>query len=293
MKNRLIIYLFLVILLAACKMKPIGVIGEKKMEDIIYDITLTEAIIYTYDTKISTEERKKLYNDIYAKYGIDEAKYLSSLKWYTENPKYIEIIYDNVRSRIDTLKSDVANYKIHPEAKIADQLRELDTIEMYAFEPQYMFNATPPTDSLRFVVESKDSFALEDKYIFSLLLKADKLANRKDTLENSDIEFTITYSDGSMKTLKCRIIANSKTYRYTFTPKQRTDVAPTKIEGNMFRSTELIRRLQIDSVRLIRIYNSKKYPLLEKKPLDISTENTDIKIDNIENIIIDDNILKN
>lgn len=293
MKNRLIVYLFLVILLAACKMKPIGVIGEKKMEDIIYDITLTEAIIYTYDTKISTEERKKLYNDIYAKYGIDEAKYLASLKWYTENPKYIEIIYDNVRSRIDTLKSDVANYKIHPEAKIADQLRELDTIEMYAFEPQYMFNATPPTDSLRFVVESKDSFALEDKYIFSLLLKADKLANRKDTLENSDIEFTITYSDGSMKTLKCRIIANSKTYRYTFTPKQRTDVAPTKIEGNMFRSTELIRRLQIDSVRLIRIYNSKKYPLLEKKPLDISTENTDIKIDNIENIIIDDNILKN
>lgn len=293
MKNRLIVYLFLVILLAACKMKPIGVIGEKKMEDIIYDITLTEAIIYTYDTKISTEERKKLYNDIYAKYGIDEAKYLASLKWYTENPKYIEIIYDNVRSRIDTLKSDVANYKIHPEAKIADQLRELDTIEMYAFEPQYMFNATPPTDSLRFVVESKDSFALEDKYIFSLLLKADKFANRKDTLENSDIEFTITYSDGSMKTLKCRIIANSKTYRYTFTPKQRTDVAPTKIEGNMFRSTELIRRLQIDSVRLIRIYNSKKYPLLEKKPLDISTENTDIKIDNIENIIIDDNILKN
>lgn len=293
MKNRLIVYLFLVILLAACKMKPIGVIGEKKMEDIIYDITLTEAIIYTYDTKISTEERKKLYNDIYAKYGIDEAKYLASLKWYTENPKYIEIIYDNVRSRIDTLKSDVANYKIHPEAKIADQLRELDTIEMYAFEPQYMFNATPPTDSLRFVVESKDSFALEDKYIFSMLLKADKLANRKDTLENSDIEFTITYSDGSMKTLKCRIIANSKTYRYTFTPKQRTDVAPTKIEGNMFRSTELIRRLQIDSVRLIRIYNSKKYPLLEKKPLDISTENTDIKIDNIENIIIDDNILKN
>ena len=293
MKNRLIVYLFLVILLAACKMKPIGVIGEKKLEDIIYDITLTEAIIYTYDTKISTEERKKLYNDIYAKYGIDEAKYLTSLKWYTENPKYIEIIYDNVRSRIDTLKSDVANYKIHPEAKIADQLRELDTIEMYAFEPQYMFNATPPTDSLRFVVESKDSFALEDKYIFSLLLKADKLANRKDTLENSDIEFTITYSDGSMKTLKCRIIANSKTYRYTFTPKQRTDVAPTKIEGNMFRSTELIRRLQIDSVRLIRIYNSKKYPLLEKKPLDISTENTDIKIDNIENIIIDDNILKN
>ena len=293
MKNRLIVYLFLVILLAACKMKPIGVIGEKKLEDIIYDITLTEAIIYTYDTKISTEERKKLYNDIYAKYGIDEAKYLTSLKWYTENPKYIEIIYDNVRSRIDTLKSDVANYKIHPEAKIADQLRELDTIEMFAFEPQYMFNATPPTDSLRFVVESKDSFALEDKYIFSLLLKADKLANRKDTLENSDIEFTITYSDGSMKTLKCRIIANSKTYRYTFTPKQRTDVAPTKIEGNMFRSTELIRRLQIDSVRLIRIYNSKKYPLLEKKPLDISTENTDIKIDNIENIIIDDNILKN
>lgn len=293
MKNRLIVYLFLVILLAACKMKPIGVIGEKKMEDIIYDITLTEAIIYTYDTKISTEERKKLYNDIYAKYGIDEAKYLASLKWYTENPKYIEIIYDNVRSRIDTLKSDVANYKIHPEAKIADQLRELDTIEMYAFESQYMFNATPPTDSLRFVVESKDSFALEDKYIFSLLLKADKFANRKDTLENSDIEFTITYSDGSMKTLKCRIIANSKTYRYTFTPKQRTDVAPTKIEGNMFRSTELIRRLQIDSVRLIRIYNSKKYPLLEKKPLDISTENTDIKIDNIENIIIDNNILKN
>ena len=293
MKNRLIVYLFLVILLAACKMKPIGVIGEKKMEDIIYDITLTEAIIYTYDTKISTEERKKLYNDIYAKYGIDEAKYLASLKWYTENPKYIEIIYDNVRSRIDTLKSDVANYKIHPEAKIADQLRELDTIEMYAFEPQYMFNATPPTDSLRFVVESKDSFALEDKYIFSLLLKADKLTNRKDTLENSDIEFTITYSDGSMKTLKCRIIANSKTYRYTFTPKQRTDVAPTKIEGNMFCSTELIRRLQIDSVRLIRIYNSKKYPLLEKKTLDISTENTDIKIDNIENIIIDDNILKN
>lgn len=293
MKNRLIIYLFLVILLAACKMKPIGVIGEKKMEDIIYDITLTEAIIYTYDDKISTEERKKLYNDVYAKYGIDEAKYLASLKWYTENPKYIEIIYDNVKSRIDTLKSEVANYKFHPEEKITDQLRQLDTIEMYRFEPRYTFEATPPTDSLRFTVESKDSFALEDKYIFKLLMRADKISNGKDTMAKSDVELTITYSDGSTKILKCPIIANSKTYRYTFTPKQRTDVAPTKIEVNMFRSTELIRRLQIDSVRLIRIYNSKKYPLLEKKPLDISTENTDIKIDNIENIIIDDNILKN
>lgn len=289
MKKRLIVYLFLAILLTACKMKPIGVIGEKKMENIIYELTLTEAIIYTYDEKISTEERKKLYNDVYAKYGIDEAKYLASLKWYTENPKYIEIIYDNVKSRIDTLKSEVANYKFHPEEKITDQLRQLDTIEMYRFEPRYTFEATPPTDSLRFTVESKDSFALEDKYIFKLLMRADKISNGKDTMAKSDVELTITYSDGSTKILKCPIIANSKTYRYTFTPKQRTDVAPTKIEVNMFRSSELVRRLQIDSVHLFRIFNKRKYPLPEEKTSDTSTENTGLIIDKIDNVIIDDN----
>lgn len=160
---------------------------------------------------------------------------------------------------------------------------------MYRFEPRYTFEATPPTNSLRFTVESKDSFALEDKYIFKLLMRADKISNGKDTMAKSDVELTITYSDGSTKILKCPIIANSKTYRYTFTPKQRTDVAPTKIEVNMFRSSELVRRLQIDSVHLFRIFNKRKYPLPEEKPSDTSTENTGLIIDKIDNVIIDDN----
>ena len=108
-------------------------------------------------------------------------------------------------------------------------------------------------------------------------------------MAKSDVELTITYSDGSTKILKCPIIANSKTYRYTFTPKQRTDVAPTKIEVNMFRSSELVRRLQIDSVHLFRIFNKRKYPLPEEKSSDTSTENTGLIIDKIDNVIIDDN----
>ena len=110
-----ILYLFVVVALTACSMKPIGIIGDKKMENIIYDMTFCDAVLSSYNIS-SPNERQAYYDKIYAKYNTTADKFQQSLEWYARNPKRLEQIYTNVKTRIDNLQADVESYKFHPES---------------------------------------------------------------------------------------------------------------------------------------------------------------------------------
>ena len=68
-----ILYLFVVVALTACSMKPIGIIGDKKMENIIYDMTFCDAVLSSYNIS-SPNERQAYYDKIYAKYFAKEGE---------------------------------------------------------------------------------------------------------------------------------------------------------------------------------------------------------------------------
>lgn len=255
-----ILYLFVVVALTACSMKPIGIIGDKKMENIIYDMTFCDAVLSSYNIS-SPNERQAYYDKIYAKYNTTADKFQQSLEWYARNPKRLEQIYTNVKTRIDNLQADVESYKFHPESKLIDELKALDTVNIYRFADSYRFTSNPKNDSLRFEIADPAYFAESDRFILKFFMRVNDTDTVNDTLKNSRISLRITYSDGTVKQLFNNIFANNRWYRYTFSPQSKPNIAPIKVEGNLFEANTKITNLQIDSAKLLRIFNAEKYPL--------------------------------
>ncbi|MDR3266488.1 MAG: DUF4296 domain-containing protein, partial [Tannerella sp.] len=88
MKNNLrCACVFIIVCIAAsCSRVPNNVIPEKKMRNVLYDMQMAEAMVENEFEKYRTsEEKQKLYDAVFAKHKITQAKYDSSLIWYGEN----------------------------------------------------------------------------------------------------------------------------------------------------------------------------------------------------------------
>lgn len=82
----LIMALLAAIGLSACSHTPEGIIPEKQMRDVMIDLRTAEAMIYDDPQRYETfEQRRALFNDVFAKYHLTEAQYDSSLMWYGRN----------------------------------------------------------------------------------------------------------------------------------------------------------------------------------------------------------------
>ena len=98
--------IFLILILGCTSDAPENLIGEEKMESIIFDIMILNAS-YNYDLKIDNN----LLSDelIYKKYDIDSLQFYESELYYSRNPKIHFNISSNVKKRIlksiDSLKN--------------------------------------------------------------------------------------------------------------------------------------------------------------------------------------------
>jgi len=255
------IYTILLIISVLFSCGRIGVLKSEKLEDLLYDIHVAEATMSIKRVSISKEVRRSYYDYIFEKHHTTREQFEKSIKWYASNPKKLEAIYENVRNRIEKLQVDVDNYVYHPEAKILDEQKMLDTIEIFQFKKQYNFMHFPPKDSLSFEIADRNYFALADRFVLRFLMKVDGFDNKQNFLPNTKNFLTITYSDGTKKTMAGKINSNNKWYRYYFQMPVNDSVVPVKVHGNLFDGNDMIRSLKIDSISLTRIYNAEKYPL--------------------------------
>jgi hypothetical protein len=250
--------------LTACNMRPLGVVSEEKLADVLYDIYLTDAVL---NVRLPNREtsKDKYYNLIYEKHHISKKNFDKSIKWYAAHPKKFEIVYNSIKSRIEYLKVDVENYKFHPQEKITGDKNSLDTIELYTFENQYVFENLVPKDSLRFEIAGYEHFAVGDRFILDFLLNIEGLDTAKMT-NNTNAILTITYSNGSTKHLRHKLKVDGKTYHYRFQPSKNDSIAPIKVECNIFAGNDMFKKFNLSSIKLLRIYNFKKYPYLKSLP---------------------------
>jgi len=101
-------FLVIVILLFSCKNdgieKPDRLIDKEVMENIIYDMSLLEAIKYN---EPSTTEKYKVNPKefIYKKYKVDSTQFAQSNIYYAANFDEYKAMYDNVIKRMDGKKA--------------------------------------------------------------------------------------------------------------------------------------------------------------------------------------------
>jgi hypothetical protein len=268
-------------------MRPFGVLNAEKMENVLYDIYIADATMSTRHISTDQKTRREYYDYIFEKHHVTRATFEKSMAWYAHNPKKLEQIYDKVKERVNKLQVDVENYVYHPENKELDENKMLDTINLVKFENHYSFKNQPPKDSLFFELKNRDYFALKDRFIWSFLMKIEPLDTNIKSLAETKTYLTITYTNGAEKTMRGKLICDTKTYRYTFQMPVNDSLVPVAVRGSFFDGKDMVRSVSIDSAQLIRIYNEEKYPLIDSLKIKfgkITPEDTIKKVD-IENAL--------
>ena len=84
-------------LLAACSKVPDGILSEKKMQGVLTDMLLAEAMVNVdYNTYKSDTMKLALYESVFRKHDITQAVYDSSLVWYGRNLDIYMEVYNRV-----------------------------------------------------------------------------------------------------------------------------------------------------------------------------------------------------
>jgi len=99
------------LLLASCNSilssKPMGILSEKQMTDLLVDIHLTEAILKTVDDSIErksdTAELRNRFAEAFKKHDVNPDDFNASLNYYLEHIEEIDKIYVEVINRLTEL----------------------------------------------------------------------------------------------------------------------------------------------------------------------------------------------
>ncbi|MDR2138585.1 MAG: DUF4296 domain-containing protein [Tannerella sp.] len=137
---------FVALLLPACSRTPDGIIPEKKMQEVMVDMQLAEAMISmdaaTYPTHA---ERRALYRSVFGKHQLTEAEYDSSMIWYGKHLDRYMRIYNlalaDIRAQIDAIGD------IRPEIAPA---ANGDSLDIWIFRKYYAFSPHSPSSRVIF-----------------------------------------------------------------------------------------------------------------------------------------------
>lgn len=98
--HTLIILTALAVTVCSCKPgKPSGVLSDSKMEDVLYDFHLAQALARQMPTDSVDYYLRKYEEAVYTKYGIDSQTFHTSLAWYERHTDNLAKIYDRLSER--------------------------------------------------------------------------------------------------------------------------------------------------------------------------------------------------
>ena len=104
-------YLLLLILTTmfySCQNRPNEVLSRKKMESVMYDMYIAEAIIESdYQDYNDPEKKEALIDKVLEKHKISEARWDTSLSWYSDKIDVYLQINDSVKSRIKRKQNEI------------------------------------------------------------------------------------------------------------------------------------------------------------------------------------------
>ena len=106
-----LIFAFLILVLVACDKAPSGVIKESDMVDLVVDLHKADAYIDNYPSQYASDSAKMvLKQSVFAKHGVTQSDYDSSLVWYAHNMDVYIGVYKKVIDRLSRESSRNNDY---------------------------------------------------------------------------------------------------------------------------------------------------------------------------------------
>lgn len=105
--RRILPLILALILLAACDDRPKDVLSRGKMEDVLYDYHIMQGIINQLPDNEREAKAEDYINAVYAKHGITEAQFDSSIVYYNRHSKELHKIYTNLKERYSIVNDEI------------------------------------------------------------------------------------------------------------------------------------------------------------------------------------------
>ncbi|MGL5786555.1 MAG: DUF4296 domain-containing protein [Bacteroidales bacterium] len=199
-RSKLIPVLFLFIaIFSACK-KNKYLLSESKMENIIYDLYVGEAVIDNSPSNLRGEEYKRdLYLTVLTNNGVTEEQYDSSLVYYGQNVDDYYKIYDKVVAR---LEKDEAKYeRLAAAEQNAQKSLSGDSIDIWNGEKHFAVLPFGHTQIIR-TIPTDENFKAGDRFELNFNIN---IYPAKLIVESPVLYLTISYSDATVQTTSVKL----------------------------------------------------------------------------------------
>lgn len=157
------------LLLTSCANRPKEVLSKKKMEKVMYDIYVAEAIMENDYKNFDTPEKKEIYlNKVFSTNRVSQVEWDSSLSWYSDRIDLYLRMNDSVRSR---LKSRHGELESMLKERGSEKVISADKIRSKSYIPPLYSFAMPEAKKtgFRFQLDSTEiaSKIVDDDLLFS------------------------------------------------------------------------------------------------------------------------------
>lgn len=146
--SNLLVLVILSLLISSCQNRPKEVLNRKKMEQLMYDVYIAEAIMDNDYQDFSEPEKKEAYiNKVFAQHNVTQAQWDTSLSWYSDKIDLYLRMNDSVKARLKRAQIEIDSRN----AKLSLEKAEPD-IQIYSasYIPRTYTFKTPGTDSKGF-----------------------------------------------------------------------------------------------------------------------------------------------
>ncbi len=250
--NRLsYIGVFCIILLSvgSCVRVPDGILDEKQMENLLYEIHMSEGLSdVMVDEYISRQNKEILKKGVFAKYKTTPEQFDTSLMWYGKNLELYVNIYRKVIKRLEA-----ENERVKKTVE-ADEMQTLsmrgDTVDIWKKERTYEFSPISAYNVLPFSVTTDENFQFRDKFVLGVHVRM-----MPDMEESPRILLAVENADSTFLYQTKPILRNGWT---EVELKSDSVVFFRNVFGDIYFPTNRLapdQSIIVDSIRLIRIHN--------------------------------------
>ena len=244
----------LCVMLIACDKAPRGIIGERKMAQIVADLQVADAYVTTNPDQFDTDSaRQALKQSIFAKHGVTAHMYDTSLVWYAHNMDVYTDVYDRaakvLSDRRNTIEHDngLASGKRNSKPRHGVGSRKLysaqgDTANMWNGPIQLIATGGLDGAYYPFEIEPANDAQPGDRY--QLSFKYNSIGSKLDLTVAAD------YRDGSSS-----IMSHMTTADGWSTTTLQTDTAREvrRIYGYIHYNLTPAGLAMLDSIQLLRM----------------------------------------
>lgn len=286
---RLLTILLVVVFMGACINKaPKGVIGKSKMEKILYDYHVAQAMAES-QAGDNNAQMYEYVHSVFQKYGITEAEFDTSMVWYSRNSIVLYKMYERINKRLENdanaLGANVSNIPLYSQLSTHG-----DTANVWNGSNFIALVADETSNIQKFTIKADTSYRAGDYY--KLIFQSRLVSSQGMGNQSVFVLMQINYSNDSVYSTTSRMMPGDSTVINVNYSPQRADWKTKSIKVTFYMPLDDepgFRVCCLSDIALVRFHYQQPHELsldtLSTDTLTIDTMSVDdsqgeLKVDN-------------